>query len=189
MVGADLDGENGLFAGAAYVYRYDGTNWAEEQKLTGSDGTSGDLFGFSVAVAGAVVVVGAYLDDEVGKDSGSAYVYRHDGIGWVEEDKLTNSDGAVEDHFGINVALDGELIVVGANLDDDDGSRSGSAYSYRLDGAEWVEERKITASDADTGDFFGISVALAGDTLVVGAYLDNDSGIGSGSAYVYELEP
>lgn len=189
VIGADLDGENGLFAGAAYVYRFDGADWIEEQKLTSSDGVSGDLFGISVAIAGDVVVVGAYLDDVVGKNSGSAYVYRHDGAAWVEEDKLTNSDGAPEDFFGINVALDADLIVVGADLDDDDGSRSGSAYAYRYNGVKWIEERKITASDANAGDFFGISVALAGDMLVVGAYLDDDRGIDSGSAYVYELEP
>ncbi len=76
-----------------------------------------------------------------------------------------------------------------SNLDDDDGSRSGSAYTSRFNGARWVDEQKFTASDANTGDYFGVSVAVTGTTAVVGAYLDDDRGIDSGSAYVYELEP
>ena len=80
-------------------------------------------------------------------DSGSAYVYRFDGTKWVEEAKLLASDGAACDYFGVSVSVSGDVAVVGADGDDDNGHQSGSAYVYRFDGTNWVEEAKLLASD------------------------------------------
>jgi hypothetical protein len=110
-------------SGSAYVFRYDGTDWVQEGKLTPSDGATGDYFGYSVSISGDRVVVGAYGDDTC---SGSAYVFRYDGKGWIEVAKLTASDGAVEDYFGYVVSVSGGSVVIGAVGDDDRGTHSGS---------------------------------------------------------------
>ena len=100
----------------------------EIQKLLAGDGASGDDFGVAVAVDGDTAVIGARLDDDNGFDSGSAYVFTRDGIGvWTEQQKLTASDGAAYDLFGMRVAVDGDTVVIGAEADDDDGFDSGSA--------------------------------------------------------------
>ncbi len=131
--------------------------------------------------------MGADFDDDAGENSGSAYVFRYDGSGWVQEAKLTASDAAANDYFGWSVIISGDTAVVGAPWDDDAGTSSGSAYVFRYDGTEWVEEAKLTASDAAALDVFGYGVAISGDTAVVGAFGDDDAFTDSGSAYVYEL--
>ena len=177
--------------GAAYVYVREAGVWTQAAKLTASDGHSGDLFGWSVAVDGATVVVGAYLDDDGGTDSGSAYVFSEPAGGWVSASsdvKLTASDPAGGDGFGWSVAVDGATVVVGAQWDEDGGSYSGSAYVFSEPASGWVSassDVKLTASDPAVGDVFGGSVAVDGATIVVGAHGDDDGGSNSGSVYVF----
>src|SRR5207249_3825977 len=118
--------------GSAYVFERQGGGWVEQQKLTASDGATVDMFGISVAVSEATVVVGAFVDD-VGSnvDQGSAYVFERRGGGWVEQQELTGSDGAGIDLFGTKVAVNGATVVVGA-FDERVGSnvRQGSAYVF-----------------------------------------------------------
>ena len=153
----------------------------EVAKLMASDGAADDYFGNAVALDGDTAVIGAYGDDE---GAGSAYVFRWDGATWVEH-KLTASDGAADDYFGFySVALDGDTAVIGATGDDDLGDRSGSAYVFRWDGATWIEH-KLTARDGAAYDSFGVSVAVDGNTAVIGAAGDDDLGDDSGSAYVF----
>ena len=130
-------------------------------------------------------MIGSYQDDDNGSASGSAYVYVRSGGVWTEQQKLTASDGASDDNFGFSVAVSGDTAVIGAHLNDDAGSASGSAYVYVRSGGVWTEQQKLTASDGAVGDFFGYSVAVSGDTAVIGAYRDADDGNNSGSAYVY----
>ena len=180
IVGAYKDDDRGADSGSVYVYNLDGTG---EVKITASDGAADNYFGQSVAIQGDKIFVGAPLnDDGAGSMSGSVYVYDTDGTGEV---KITASDGAANDSFGHSVAIHGDKIIVGANGDDDSGNSSGSAYVYNLDG---TGEVKITASDAAANDYFGSSVAIQGDKIVVGAYGDDDSGSNSGSVYVYNLD-
>lgn len=160
----------------------------EHHELLASDGRARDVFGSSVAVSGDVALVGARWDNPKGSLSGSAYAYRYDGASWVEEQKLLASDGAAFDQFGISVAVSGDVAVIGAWLDDDNGSESGSAYVYRYDGASWMEEQKLLASDGATEDEFGHSVAVSNDVALVGAPSDGDKGEWSGSAYVYRYD-
>ena len=101
------------------------------------------------------------------------------------EIKLTAGDGAADDQFGRSIATDGDLMVVGAWGDDDMGDHAGAAYIYHFNGLQWVEEAKLTAADGAAGDSFGVSVAISGDTVVVGAWGDDDAGTASGSAYVF----
>ncbi len=189
VIGAHEDDDNGSRSGSAYVYVRSGGVWTEQQKLTASDGAADDIFGYSVAIDGDTVIIGAVLDDDNGSGSGSAYVYARSGCPgacvWTEQQKLTASDGAADDDFGFSAAISGDTLVVGAYQDDDNGSNSGSAYVYARSGGVWTEQQKLTASDGAAGDDFGYSVAISSDTLVVGAYQDDDNGSRSGSAYVY----
>ena len=185
LVGAMADDDNGSNSGSAYVFRYNGSNWVEEAKLTASDGAASDFFGLSVSISSNIVLVGAYGDDDNGSVSGSAYVFRYNGSNWVEEPKLTASDGAASDHFGFSVSISGDTALVGAYEDDDSGPVSGSAYVFRYNGSNWAEEMKLTASDGAASDFFGRSVSISGDTALVGSLADDDNGSSSGSAYVF----
>ena len=99
--------------------------------------------------------------------------------------KLTASDGAVYDAFGISVAISGDTAIVGAQGDDDNGTDSGSAYIFIKNAGVWSQAAKLTASDGAVDDFFGYSVAISGDTAIVGAWLDDDNATDSGSAYVF----
>ncbi len=188
IVGAFFDDDNGTDSGSAYVFRHSGEGvWTQEAKLTASDGAAADRFGISVSISGDVAIVGARLDDDNGSSSGSAYVFRLVGGSWIEEAKLTASDGAAFDRFGISVSISGDVAIVGARLDDDNGSSSGSAYVFRLVGGSWIEEAKLTASDGAAFDRFGISVSISGDVAIVGAFFDDDNGSSSGSAYIYSF--
>ena len=154
-----------------------------------------DKFGYSVAVDGDIAVVGAYRDGENGDESGAAYVFsRSGGVVWDQGVKLTASDGDSYDNFGISVAVDGETIVIGASGydgKDADGNtltNSGAAYVFTRDQGtgEWTQKAKLTPSDGEALDFFGHSVAVSGNTVLVGAYLDDDNDLeDSGSAYLF----
>jgi len=186
VIGAYLDGDAGLYSGSAYVFRWNGASWLQEAKLTASDAAAGDNFGWSVSTSGDEAVIGAHRDGHAGSLSGSAYVFRWNGASWLQEVKLTASDAGVGDEFGYSVSISGSVAVIGANGDDDGGDRSGSAYVFRWDGAGWLQESKLTASDAAALDAFGGSVSISGDVAVIGAYLDDDGGGESGSAYVFQ---
>ena len=183
--GADALGSD---SGAVYVYRYDGTSWAQEQKLTASDGTGGDFFGISVALDGDTLIVGANLEDAAGADSGSAYVFTRSGTTWTEEAKLVAPDGAQQDRFGYAVDLSGDTVVVGALDDDDNGPGSGAAYVFTRLGTAWSFEQKLLALDGQASDHLGEAVAVDGDTVVVGAKGDDDSGTNAGSGYVFSRD-
>jgi endonuclease/exonuclease/phosphatase family metal-dependent hydrolase len=189
VVGAYWGNDNqGTSSGSAYVFRFDGSAWCQETKLTVTGGATYDYFGYSVAVSGDVAVVGAYGEDGQGTDSGAAYVFHFAGSVWTQEAKLTASDRASYDCFGASVACSGDVAVVGAYRDDDQATHSGSAYVFRFDGSTWIQEVKLTASDGASYDYFGHSVAISGDVAVVGASRDDDNGTDSGSAYVYEFD-
>jgi hypothetical protein len=184
IVGAIGDEDEGAYSGSAYIFKYDGTTWSQQAKLTASDGAAFDYFGNSVSIYGNYAIVGAFLDNEKGVDSGSAYIFKYDGATWSEEQKLTASDGNERDHFGSSVSLSGDYAIVGADGDDDKGSDSGSAYIFKRDGTTWSQEDKLTASDGAVNDDFGYSVSISGDYAIVGAMYDDDWG----SAYIFKRE-
>jgi len=185
VVGAYADDDNGADAGSAYVFVRSGGTWTQQQKLTASDGQDGDSFGWSVATSGDTVVVSAYADDDKGDDAGSAYVFVRSGGMWTQQQKLTAGDGAAGDQFGYAVALSGDTAVLSAPYDDDKGVSSGSVYVFARAGSTWTQQQKILANDGSTADEFGNAVALDGDTLLVGSYMDDDKAYGSGTAYVF----
>jgi len=185
VCGVPGDDDFATLAGSADVFRHNGSSWVHEQRLAASDQAGLDSFGFAVDVQGSVIVVGAMLDDDGQLDAGSAYVFRHNGASWLEEQKITASDPAQYAQFGYAVAIDGELIVVGARQDDDGGVFSGGAYVFRHNGASWLEEQKLNASDEDEFHFFGLSVGVSGDVVVCGAHEADVGAFTSGAAYVF----
>ena len=156
-----------------------GTSWSQQAQLTAGDGAAGDLFGYSVALAGDTALVGAYGNDiGAAANQGSAYVFTRSGTSWSQQAQLTAGDGAANDYFGYSVAVSGDTALVGAYADDVGAAADqGSAYVFTRSGTSWSQQAQLTAGDGAAGDIFGISVALAGDTALVGAYA-NDIGAG-----------
>jgi len=192
-VGAYGDDDNGDDSGSAYIFsRNQGgaDNWGQVKKLTAGDGAAGDTFGLSVSISGDTATVGAYGDDGY---SGSAYIFSRDqggAVNWGQVQKLTAGDGAAGDYFGRSVSISGDTAIVGAYGDDDNGDRSGSAYSFSRDQGgtdNWGEVKKLTAGDGAAYDNFGYSVSISGDTAIVGALWDGDNGDASGSAYIFSV--
>jgi hypothetical protein len=199
-VGAYWDDDKGSYSGSAYIFTRDDAGsltagWTQRAKLLAFDGAANDMFGRSVAISGDTVAVGAYFDDDKGSYSGSAYIFTRDDAGsltagWAQRAKLLATDGAARDWFGYSVAISGDTVVVQAYRDDDKGSYSGSAYIFTRNvagslTAGWTQRAKLLAFDGAAGDYFGVSVAISGDTVVVGAQYDDDKGSGSGSAYIF----
>jgi len=187
IVGAPLDDTTDTNAGSAYVFVRNGTTWSQQAHLTDSFIVAGDSFGSSVGISGNTAIVGSPNDDlGFNLDAGSAWVIVRTASTWNTEAILTASDFATFDRFGIAVAIDGNTIVVGADRNDDAGSNSGSAYVFVRTGSTWTQQAKLTALDADIGDNFGGSVAIKGDTIVIGAPGGlSDPPSYAGSAYVF----
>ena len=181
VVGASSVGSTG----SAYVFVLDGGTWVQQAKLTASDAATGDEFGWSVAISGETIVVGARSDTTTAAGSGSAYVFVRTGSTWSQQAHLTAGDAGRGDSFGSSVAISDDTIVAGAPSDDDGGFNSGSAYVFVRTGSTWNQQDKLRASDATAGDRFAGSVAVSGDTAVTGAVQDDYQGTLTGSAYVF----
>ena len=154
--------------------------------------TSGALFGFAVATDGPTVVAGAIYDGEDGGQAGAVYVHRWNGSTWVRETKVRPSDGNTNGHFGMDVALFDDTLVVGSNL----GPRypqalGGAAYVFRnnpIGSPTWVQEAKLVPADSSPGDSFSEELSLYGDVAVIAGYLKDDPGENCGSAYVFRRD-
>ena len=173
------------FGNSAYVFTRTGGVWSQQAKLVPSDGVVGDNFGVAVAIGGDRVIVGANQDDDNGFNSGSAYVFTRTAGAWSEQTKLIASDGVMLANFGQSVGLAGDTAVIGAYGDASGGTNSGSAYIFTHSGGVWTQQAKLMPSDGVLGDRFGYAVAIAGDTVVSGAFRSHAPASDSGSAYVF----
>jgi PKD repeat protein len=176
--------------GAVYVFVRSGTAWTLQGTLTASNSAAGDLFGWSVAISGGTVVVGA-LGDKLGgpQGKGSATVFARSGTTWSLQQKLSAADGVAFDNFGIAVAISGDTAVVGnVTADPQHQPLNQAAYVFVRTGTTWSSQDKLMASDAKVNDSFGSSVAVSGDTALVGAS-GNDFGVttgtNEGAAYLF----
>lgn len=158
-----------------------------EHKLTAADGSKNALLGWSVALSDEVAIVGAPGDSEAASIGGSAYIYRFDGLVWIQEQKLTTEVEVLE-QFGYSVAISGNTAAVGMPYDGDNGAASGSVFVYQYDGGTWVEEQKLTASDAAAGDLFGWDIAVTEDFIVATAGVNDGSNAAEGAAYVFRRD-
>lgn len=195
VAGAPFDNDTASEAGAAYVYRRFGDQWALEQKLLGSLAGAGDNFGWSVDVSGDTVIVGAPGHDSQGAESGAIYVFEFDGVDWVEGQKLVPTTSQTGDRFGYSVAISGNELIGGAPYDDVlcstffPNCNTGSAYIFHFDGTQWSEEQQIAdLTTSHANDWFGFSVAIDDGVVLVGApgeWLSQTSGSGAGIVFAY----
>jgi len=181
--------------GLAYVFGKN-NNWKLkplEPKISfksGGTSDSDDRFGRSVAIDGTTALVGAPRDEVPnpnGPESGAVYHFERTNGTWNRQGRIVPNDGDADDRFGRSVAIDGTTALVGAFLDDDpNGTNAGSAYVFERNGSGWTQQSKLVASDRDSHDQLGGSVALDGDAALLGARFDEDpNGTYSGSAYVF----
>lgn len=220
-------------SGAAYVFKYAAGVWQQEAYLKASNTGSGDFFGSSVAISGDVIVVGAEFEDssagginhgggdESAFNAGAAYVYRYSAGQWVHEAYLKPAFPNVQDHFGLSVAVDGDVVVVGApaedggeggvngNQQDEGAPGSGAAYVFRYAAGAWTQEAYLKArvpggdpagGSDNIGDYFGMSVAVRADAVLVGARYEasgasgvngdenDNSQLGAGAAYLFRRD-
>ncbi|MEE9128508.1 MAG: FG-GAP repeat protein, partial [Phycisphaerales bacterium] len=200
LIGAQWDNDLGTESGSVYVFRREEGTWVELQKLLASDGSGGEHFGRAVAINGDTAMISATSHLHNGATgNGSVYIFRYDRSTWIENQEFFASDGEIGDVFGMSVSISPDssgVAVIGAHGDDDNGANSGSAYVFRFDPKtqEWVEEQHLLASDGAGGDFFGRSVAVQGDTAIIGANGHDDACrnnpiCDSGAAYVFRFDP
>ena len=208
-------------SGAAYVFVRNGTTWSQQAYLKASNTGTFDDFGWSVAVSGDTIVVGSLREssdatgvngsqaNDLASSSGAAYVFTRSGTTWSQQAYLKASNTGENDEFGWTVAIDGDTIAVGAHYEDSnatgvDGNQadesaldSGAAYIFARAGTTWSQQAYLKASNTDANDLYGWSVAVSGDTAIVGApgessaatgvngnQADNSAPVG-GAAYVY----
>jgi hypothetical protein len=189
-IGARNANPNG--AGGFYLFRKSRDGWVEIAKVTPSDGQFDDQYGFTIAISGDVITVGARRADHTGaKNAGAAYVYslKRDSVKLVT--KLTASDSSAGDEFGQSIAIVGDVIAVGAWRDDitEKDDNKGSIYLFHRKGGQWIETNKITASDGMAGDEFGYSLSAFGNRIVTGAHTADFISKDGGAAYVLPLKP
>lgn len=185
------DGLRAALAGALRaghsVPRPFGATWSE-QEVTASDGAAADAFGFSVAIDGDTALIGAAQGAAAGTGSsnggaGAVYVFQRLDTGWTEVQKLTADDGADDDEFGYSVALQGSTAIIGAVFNN---QHQGAAYVFTRTVDTWSQTQKLVADDGAVDDQLGWSVALDGDTALLGAPGTADGGdFATGAAYVF----
>ncbi len=178
-------------------------DWNQIIKAAASDRAVGDYFGYSVSISGNYAIVGAYLEDEDAAGintmsrAGSAYIFYNNGSTWVQQQKIVASDRTIDDYFGYSVSISGNYAVVGAYGEDHDVAganyipSTGSVYIFFNDGSSWAQKQKIVASDRAYQDYFGYSVSISDNYIIVGAYSEDENASGSdtksaaGSAYIF----
>jgi hypothetical protein len=170
VVGAIRDNILGLTlspdrAGAAYVFTRHEGRWMQETKLAPSSGVPGDLLGYTVAVAGETIALGAPHDGQ----AGAAYVYTRVGGTWKEQQKLRPTGGTAGSMFGSALGLSKDTLVVGATDDSMEADRAGSAYVFVRSGTTWSQQQRLVPSPASSGASVGYAVALRGDEIMLGA--------------------
>lgn len=185
VIGVQYDDDNAENAGAAHVFVYDGSSWTHQVKLLPDDAAASDKFGASLDIDGDTILIGAPEDDDNGVNSGSAYVFHSDGSNWAQQAKLLPDDGTTDGLFGNSVAISGATALIGVSGNNPVGEYTGSAYVFHFDGANWVQQTKLVASDGGDADLWGVRMALDGDTAVIGAPYDDANGRDSGSVYVF----
>ncbi|MFZ6027424.1 MAG: choice-of-anchor D domain-containing protein, partial [Chloroflexota bacterium] len=195
---------NASNAGAAYIFVRSGSAWSQQAYVKASNTNALDTFGLSVGVSGDTVVIGAPGEDSsaTGIDgnqsdntlpaAGAAYIFVRSGSAWSQQAYLKASNTGLDDNFGQSAAVSGDLLAVGAYQEDSSATGtngdpannlaadSGAAYVFARSGATWVQQSYIKASNTGSGDRFGGALTLSGDTVAVGAQLEDSNATGIG---------
>jgi hypothetical protein len=187
VIGAPYDKPtNSARAGSVYVYEARSYGWSEPKILTATVERTNDYFGTAVAIAGEQILA-SHIDN--GSLLGAVHVFEFVSFDWEEVDMFRAADGQPSDGFGKTIAVDGNILVVGAPYDDlvnGSFSSEGAAYVFERTDSGWQEVAKLIGSDSHAQQGFGWSVAISGDTILIGAPLDTRDGARMGAAYVFE---
>ena len=177
-------------------------NWDEVVKAVATDRAASDLFGYSVAISGDYAIVGANQEDHNATggqfldNAGAAYILKNNSGTWTVIQKIVAADRAADDEFGTSVAISGDYAIVGAprktaTVGFELNSAAGAAYVFKNTDGTWSQLQKIQASDRETGDEFGYSVAISENHVIIGAPYEDEyvNGLSpasnKGSAYIY----
>lgn len=169
--------------GAAYIFSLSGSQWSLQQSVYSSNVYSGDYFGSSVSIFGYSLLVGAPHDNN---SQGKAYVFTYNGNKWIQEAELTANGGSANDFFGCSVMIYYNNAIIGAyNQTISNNVGQGSTYVFTVSGTQWTQSQKLTATQGQANSFFGTSVSISGNFLVIGAPA-TPSNTTSGNAYVFQ---
>jgi hypothetical protein len=185
IVGAYGDDDRGTNAGAAYIFSTRNRKWSEEAKLLPVQASQNEQVGMAVAIDGEFAWVGSRGDIENGPQTGSAYLFRHFEDGWVQIARFRSHASNTDDQYGLSVASHKGWAVVGAYGDAEKGRDAGCVYVYKLENDVWQFSERIFAPKGKDTDYFGFSVDINGDRMIVGAFGDDTKGSRAGAAYVY----
>jgi len=201
-VNGNQSNNGAVSAGAAYVFVRSGDSWTQQAYLKASNAEANDNFGYSVAVSGDTVAVGAIGEssnatgvngsqsNNSSVTSGAAYVFVRSGTNWTQQAYVKAGNTGAGDQFGTSVALSGDTLVVGARLEDSNATsingnggdntadNSGAAYVFARNGTNWTQQAYLKASNTGASDQFGNTVSVSGDTVVVGAFGEDSNAIG-----------
>jgi hypothetical protein len=169
--------------GYVYVFTKSGSAWSQSQILSASDGAPGDRFGQSVAISGGTAVISSVRSDGLPE---AVYIFTSSGGPWTEQQKLTASDGVPGDQFGISVAIDGPVTVVGSYATVGGNAYQGAAYVFTEQNDAWTQTQKLIVAEGVANDIFGQAVAVRGSTIVVGSVETSVGHFQGGAAYVFE---
>ena len=192
----DAAGDNYMGnAGSAYIYYFNGSSWLQQQKIVASDRQSSDYFGTRAAISGDKVIVGAYNDNQ---DAGSAYIFSRTNTTWSQEQKLIAPVQTLDDYFGWEIDIEGDFAIVGTYKEDEDEdglntiSDAGAAYIFIKGDSAWTLEQTIVPTVREVEDYFGCSVAISGDNIIIGAWNEDEDADEAntlsnvGSAYIFK---
>ena len=189
VVGAFRDEDSfPLESGAAYVFRFDGSNWTEEARLRATTPESLNWLGWDVAISGTAILVSERRGDEFAMNAGNVIVYRYTGGGWTEEDIILPPDSAASD-FGYAVDIDGDVVAVGAPFTAGSVANEGAVYVYRKNGSQWDLEDTLFGSDLSLQSLFGSAISIDGDRMLISAFNADDSTSNqAGKLYVFDYD-
>jgi hypothetical protein len=186
LVSAPLADTAELDAGAVYVFKNLGSGWVEQNMILASDPAVDDAFGSAVDICEDYVAITALYDDGLATDGGSLYIFKYNGPVFNEVTEIEPSNAHDNQTFGIDVSIRSNRIIVGALYDNTNGVQAGAAYIFEYNGTTWKEQAMLLPGDSHANMWFGGSVYLFGDCAIVGASADDDLGIQSGSAYLFQ---
>lgn len=189
IVGAYQEDTDSNNSGAAYVFEKKDT-WVEQIMLKANDAEDDDNFGFSVAISGSNVVVGAPNEDTEGPNAGAAYIFEKDGIlgTWSQKQLLLSNNGGVDFEYGTSVDISGDHVIVGAPGHSSNGLEAGAVFLYLRTLGQWYQEQTLIPVTLETGDNFGANVAISANYLAVGAPGKAIDNIEGGAAFIYKNE-
>jgi|GEM_PF-993147 len=188
LISASRDDDGGKDSGSAYVFDLVNGSWLETDKLNaGPDAALGALFGKSLCLDNDTVLIGAYLEQA---NTGAVYVFEYDSQSnsWNRAQRLVADNRHAGDYFGASLAIDNNIIIIGANGTDNSGSQSGSAYVFQKFNGSWQQTENIVASDGSANHKFGQAVSLSAELAVIGAPHADAHGKESGAAYIFDID-